>query len=160
MPNIRRFICRSCSIKNINYFPDNLIDIDISNNNLYQIPELPIKLKLLNCMSNNLVKLPDLPNSLENLNCSFNKIKHLPPLPKNIDTIQCVCNNLENLPYIPEQIVKLIFNNNPCYLKYKDLWHNEMYFSDRLKILNRKIKIDVIIKEVLTNKVENIASQN
>lgn len=56
----------------------NLKILNIDNNNLIHLPELPDSIEILECCSNNIQKLPNLPRNLQTLDCQFNKIKKLP----------------------------------------------------------------------------------
>jgi Leucine-rich repeat (LRR) protein len=55
-----------------------LTDIDLSNNNLYMMPELPSTLTHLNLNDNNFTELPTIPNSIKELDVSQNRLTELP----------------------------------------------------------------------------------
>jgi Leucine-rich repeat (LRR) protein len=62
-----------------------------SFNNLSDLPELPDKLIMVDCMKNQLLTLPNLPINMSHLYCSHNNLSGLPKLPDKL--IKCDCDN-------------------------------------------------------------------
>jgi hypothetical protein len=87
--------------------------LDVSNMNLYTLPELPSNLIKLRCTDNYLTFLPPLPSSLKALFCYNNKIRCLPKLPDSLITLYCNHNKLVNMPEFPPFLTSLVctFNN-------------------------------------------------
>jgi Leucine-rich repeat (LRR) protein len=85
----------------LNNLPDNVEKIDLSNKNLYELPDLSKfhNLKELNCENNQLASIPTFPN-LKILYCSHNFIVSFPILP-NIEILHCSNNHLTSLPIFP-----------------------------------------------------------
>ncbi len=77
------------------------------NNRLTMLPALPNHLQKLYCYHNQLTSLPTLPNNLQILHCSKNKISLLPPLPNNLEKITCDDNQLRSLPTLPNNLQNL-----------------------------------------------------
>ena len=57
-----------------------ITELDLSDSNLTELPDLPNTLKTLSCDNNQLTELPDLPDTLEELRCSYNELKKLPDI--------------------------------------------------------------------------------
>ncbi|EFW2968812.1 leucine-rich repeat domain-containing protein, partial [Shigella flexneri] len=92
----------SClGLRSLPRLPDNLDEINVSNNQLSMLPELPRALKELNASSNQLSALPELPVSLEYINVSDNHLFALPELPASLEYINVSDNHLSVLPRLP-----------------------------------------------------------
>lgn len=86
------------NVEGIQYF-DNLINLDVSLNQITSLSDLPSSLSSLRCTNNQLTSLPDLPN-MTDLNFAHNSISVLPNLP-NIVSLNCESNQLTSLPLLP-----------------------------------------------------------
>tara|TARA_Y100000588_G_C14066620_1_gene843896 strand:- start:19 stop:870 length:852 start_codon:yes stop_codon:yes gene_type:complete len=101
------------SIKN-HKLPNSLIELNIKNNNLTELPELPDSLINLYCRLNKLTSLRTLPSSLQCLDCSYNKLTSLPTLPSSLQCLDCSYNNLTSFSNVqlPKSLKDLFFSNN------------------------------------------------
>lgn len=105
------------TINYLNTLPDDITEINISNRNLNELPDLSRfkNLSYLDCSSNNLkeLKLPkQLLDKLIYLICDFNNMTYIQKLPYNIIFLQCSNNLLEILPDLPNSIKHLYCYNN------------------------------------------------
>ncbi len=89
-----------------------IVRLDLSLQNLRQLPELPDGLITLLCNGNRLVQLPVLPPSLINLFCSENRLIRLPELPQNLTMLWCYQNRLLRLPELPQGLRELSCGQN------------------------------------------------
>ena len=102
----------------INYKLDKIIKLDISWNDLTELPDWInecINLQELHCDNNKLKKLPTtLPNSLQKLHCNHNELKELPTtLPNSLQYLNCGYNKLKELPTtLPNSLQYLNCDNN------------------------------------------------
>jgi len=140
---------------NINHIDtlNNKHDIEILyciNNQLTELPELPVNLKELYCTDNQLIQLPQLPDSLIDLDCSHNQLTQLQQLPNSLTHLNCNNNKLTQLPKLPSNL-KFIqcYNNSKNLHKYiihcKSLYYYKKYdkyrYIDTLTdLLNYKIE--------------------
>ncbi len=130
LPNSLKYIKLSYhwSTSFVSNLPDSLEYLDISSNQITQLPTLPSKLKYLDCYENKLTSLPALPIGLTHLDFSTNLILNFPVLPPNIEFLNCSdtkvttyptfpstlrhfdcsANNLTSLPIIPMEIEHFI----------------------------------------------------
>ena len=92
------------NITSISQLPTTLVKFDCSMNQLNQLPSLPNTLEELSCAMNRLTNLPILPNSLKVLYCNFNEITNLPYLPSNLEFLACGSNKITCLPTLPKTI--------------------------------------------------------
>ena len=144
-----RLICNKLNISTIiprtlNYL--HLIELDISNNNIKEIPCIQ-SIKILKCNNCNLKTLPLLP-ALEYLECSNNKICNIPNYRK-LKYLDCSNNYITNINIICLQ--KLICNNNLISgVSIKDLKYLEA----------KKCPIITIYKLPLINKRSSIILDN
>jgi Leucine-rich repeat (LRR) protein len=81
--------------------PETLTDLDVSDNNLAVLPVLPAILVDLNVSGNDLSSLPVLPAALTDLNVSDNNFAALPELPVTLTRLDCSNNDLSTLPELP-----------------------------------------------------------
>jgi len=141
-------------LKFIDY--DFIYEINCSNNNLTQLPILPLYLVKLDCSDNNLIELPKLPPLLEYLHCNNNKLSSLPEIPKNLGWLYTADNNLSEIPVMPLSLRILECSNNsitnilhiPENMKYMYINSNFLtdlpYLPDQLHYLdfnNNPIKL-------------------
>jgi Leucine-rich repeat (LRR) protein len=96
-----------------NYELEDIIELDISWNNLKQLPEWInscINLQELDCYNNQLTSLPEsLPTSLQSLDCSQNQLISLPEnIPFSLQKLYCYNNKLILLPEtLPNSLQRL-----------------------------------------------------
>lgn len=83
-------------LKRIDSYP--IYHINLSNNILKSIPDLPNTLISLDVRNNKLKILPELPETLESLIVTDNELEYIPKLPKGITTFCCSYNKLKELP--------------------------------------------------------------
>ena len=100
------------SIKNLPNLPTSLVELNCSSNNISALTPLPEGLKILNCSNNSLPGLPDLPATLTSLDCSNNKLPGLPDLPAALTSFDCSDNELPALPALPAGLLELNISNN------------------------------------------------
>lgn len=88
--------------------------LDVSNNSITELVNLPSDLKWLDCSKNRLRKTPVMPQCpLEYLNISFNRRIRIQLLPDSINTMICVCCELTSLPAeLPRSLEYLDVSNN------------------------------------------------
>jgi Leucine-rich repeat (LRR) protein len=111
----------------------NLKDLDISNNQLVELPELPEGLEAIWCYNNHLTHLPPFPESLRHLyahgnhietvtcfprkmhiiSLHHNHLQTLPTLPQELDSFHCEHNRFQRLPPLPENLRHLYCYDNP-----------------------------------------------
>ena len=92
-----------------------LRELNIGNNYLSVLPELPSSLEYLNCSDNNIIELFILPEGLKTLNCNNNRITKIHMVPNTLDTLECRYNFLRTLPAL-KRVLYLECDNN-------ELWH-------------------------------------
>ncbi len=82
---------------------DDIIELDLSNKNLTELPNLIrfYKLTKLNISMNKLKELTNLPSILTELNCTNNRIIYISLLPTTLEIFDCRYNRLKNLPTLP-----------------------------------------------------------
>lgn len=99
---------------------DEITSLDISYNNLYELPEwlkYCNNLQMLYCDNNNLESLNNLPKSLKALYCSSNRITNL-DLKLDLQVIHCDYNKITNISYLPPSLEEFDCSYN--YLKKID----------------------------------------
>jgi hypothetical protein len=92
-----------------------LTHLNISNNKLAALPELPGCLMHLNCSENNIAEIFILPKNLVSLNCNSNLLLKIHIVPDTLETLDCRYNHLRVLPPL-NHITQLFCDNN-------ELWH-------------------------------------
>jgi hypothetical protein len=127
--------------------PNELTELNCSNNLIQKLPKLPTKLEILQCYNNKLQELPhELPDTLRYFNCSNNNIDTLPLcLLDNLFIHRCNC---RRLPYdIHENKQENITKRGKLYMcKFCEwnvnLYHNFIYESNPIHktIMNQKGK--------------------
>ncbi|WP_134795474.1 T3SS effector E3 ubiquitin-protein ligase IpaH9.8 [Shigella boydii] len=96
---------------NLSSLPDNLPAqitlLNVSYNQLTNLPELPVTLKKLYSASNKLSELPVLPPALESLQVQHNELENLPALPDSLLTMNISYNEIVSLPSLPQALKNL-----------------------------------------------------
>jgi hypothetical protein len=106
--------------------------LNLSGLNLTELPQIPSKVRRLNCSSNYLVAFMNkLPNNLKQLRCGYNTFQTFDSLPPQLKTLNCAwsggMNLLESLPdsiecIVAEQCERITkIQNLPSQLKYLNL---------------------------------------
>lgn len=157
------FSCSHNLIKhvNINLINDVVSNLDLSNNNLDQIPrELfsKTKLRFLNLSFNNLKSIPEslFKSKLITLNVSFNKLESLPLLPKSLEVLivnSCNLNELNCYSDENEELIEIIaHNNNLSNITILDTLKKVILSKNKFKefpCFNRSIEyIDISFNEI------------
>ncbi|MTC25644.1 hypothetical protein GKR76_02900, partial [Providencia alcalifaciens] len=89
----------SNQITEITELPNSIIFLGLSHNRLTTLPELPRELEMLYINNNELTMLPALPETLTILDISNNRLSELPELPRdNIRDVNARNNNISNIP--------------------------------------------------------------
>ena len=107
--------CSNNNLTQLPILPLYLVKLDCSNNKLSSLPEIPKNLGWLYTADNNLSNLPVMPLSLRILECSNNKLYKLPELPRKVKYLYCINNNITDLPDMPENLHYILYDNNPIY---------------------------------------------
>ena len=96
---------------NLSSLPDNLppqiTELNVSYNQLTNLPELPVTLKKLYSAGNKLSELPVLPPALESLQVQLNELENLPALPDSLLTMNISYNEIASLPSLPRDLKNL-----------------------------------------------------
>jgi hypothetical protein len=99
------------SFQDINDYQNSKI-IYCDNNQLTSLPQLPLKLQVLDCGYNQLTQLPKLPDTLLSLYCGNNLLTSLPTLPNKLLILCCKYNQLTTLPTLPNSLLHLYCYDN------------------------------------------------
>ena len=93
--------------------PNNVEFIDISYSKLTKLPDLSkfTNLKKLNIGNNFLISLNNLPDTLVELFCRTNKIKKLNNLPPFLKILDCSNNSIQNIDNLPISLNTLVCGN-------------------------------------------------
>ena len=100
--------------------PPNLIRLYCDGNQLTSLPPLPDTLEVLICSNNRLTELPPLPTGLIELQCERNQLTSLPTLNNSLKILICDYNQITELPQIPERLTMLNARDNPI-IKLRNL---------------------------------------
>jgi hypothetical protein len=127
-PRLKILDYNSTSIRNVNFFPDSLSDINCSFTGTDSLYQLPASLVYLTVDRNKLKYLPQLPQSLQYLNCASNELRGLPVLPRSLISLDCQVNEITSLPHCYENLRYLYCGYNkiscltelPCCTKLRD----------------------------------------
>ena len=92
-------------------FENTDIILDLSFNNLDELPVLPENVKHLYCNSNNLKSLKNLPGNLISLKCEGNMLKEIVNLPISLTHLDCYNNDITNI-ILPINLIMLKCNDN------------------------------------------------
>lgn len=78
--------------------PEGLVELDVSGNHLTSLPKLPVGLTRLDIRNNQLGYLPPLPGALTSLNASNNSLASLPSIPLGLEFLNLDSNRLTSVP--------------------------------------------------------------
>lgn len=129
----KNITCLFISNNNLDIFPDlssltNLKVLDISDNKIKRIYNIPSSVTELNCNNNSLKYICDL--DIEIFDCNNNKLEILPKM-NNIKKLSCSNNRLKEIPEY-KNITEIICNNNEIIkiysntMKYLDCSNNKI----------------------------------
>jgi len=90
--------------------------LDLSHQNLTEVPYIPYEVTHLDISHNRIKNIGKLPSNLVYLNCSFNLLKTLPKLPKSIQYLNISNNQFRKKPNISKAID--FFDENNLYNLY------------------------------------------
>jgi len=110
--NLRSLSCNDNQLANLPALPIRLTDLSCFANQLTSLPNLPDSLRVLECMNNQLTSLPALPITLTYLRCSENLLTALPILPTSLQVLRCYNNQISTLPALPNSLIELDCWNN------------------------------------------------
>jgi len=99
-------------LKELPELPDSLLTLTCGGNQLQTLPKLPKSLIWLSCHNNLLQSLPKLPNSLLGIYCYGNHLSTLPKLPKTLERLYCSENDILKLPKLPKTLNILSCHKN------------------------------------------------
>lgn len=120
------------SIDFVDYIPEDIEEIYLTNNNIYEIPEIPKTALNIMLDYNNFKAMPVMPDTLKSISISNNYITKIETLPKDLtflnisnNYIEQICdfpdsllflfvdnNNLKRLPKLPEGLISIVCDNN------------------------------------------------
>ena len=89
-----------------------LTNLDLSNNNITEINNLPPNLTNLNLSNNDIIKIENLPPNLTTLRLSWNRITKIENLSPNLTTLNLSYNKITKIENLPPNLVVLIISNN------------------------------------------------
>src|SRR3990172_689323 len=91
---------------------DNLTYLDLTDNDLRKISNLPQNLDTLLLQDNKFKQLDEIPDSVTKFNISNNELKKLPKMGSKIDSVNACDNLLESIDGLPDSVVGLNISNN------------------------------------------------
>lgn len=132
------FVCDDNQLTELPILPITLRRLRCNGNLLTQLPKLNPELILLDCYNNRLTDLPELMcSSLRWLNCSYNQLTELPELNPELVLLDCFDNQLESLPVLKHSS-----------LRWLDCSNNHL---KKLPELNERLYEIVCINNMLTD---------
>lgn len=86
---------------------------------------------LLDVRDQGLTSLDELPSGIKMLYCFRNKLESLPVLPEGLVTLLCYSNNIKYLPVLPNSLKEFVFHDNPlkCLVPIKFLGHQGLKWT-------------------------------
>ena len=155
-------------LKRIDLVVDTGLWLHICDLRIDSLPELPSRLKVLDCRDSTLTRLPHLHSGLKALYCKDNFIEQLPELPDSLVTLQCNYKQLSSLTCLPESLKEIWCTDSPHFPKkdrFDPPWHGMSKFIVKCKedidSKNRILKRCSAIKEDLIAEVwSNIVNKN
>lgn len=104
-------------------------DLDLSCQELTELPTLPNNVVRLNISYNRLTKFPDLPASVRHVRCRYNQIRELECVPLHVRYLDISENFLSYTPYCLSEQTVLVSSNNPLLIRDLTSDHTE-YIMD------------------------------
>ena len=115
--NIIELNISSNQLTQMDEIPNSIIFLDISNNNLTNLPTLPEELRILYMENNQLTEIPSLPETLESINFSYNRVSNFPDfMSNNIQDVNAYDNNITDIRFSIQQFTprtRINLRNNP-----------------------------------------------
>ncbi len=104
-----------------NGLPDTLIELDVSNNQITYLTELPPNIRILTCNHNYITSLNGIPDSVTEIYCHYNPMTRVNAhtrLPPMLRVLACCYCELTELPRLPVTVTRLacIGNSGLCEL--------------------------------------------
>jgi Leucine-rich repeat (LRR) protein len=109
--NIRRLQLENNKLNSF-VFPPNVKYVNISNNNLTELPDFPEQLLIIRCEKNSITELPFLNEKLKEINFSENEIKKIPDFPANLNIIDFSNNSINTIDNLPDLLTHLYLSDN------------------------------------------------
>ena len=78
LENVEELYLSGCKINRIESFPPKIKVLDISDNNIFNLPQIPTTLTHLNVSDNSIYWFPNVTHKMEELDISFNKLTQEP----------------------------------------------------------------------------------
>jgi Leucine-rich repeat (LRR) protein len=140
--NLKVLNLNNNNVSYINNLPDSIILLYCEHNNIQFLNKLPNSLLVIHCCRNRINNITNLPQHIENIHCSNNVINSLHSLPNSMHTLHCSNNSMETLE-LPNSLVRLSCSNNNLTkldftqnLEYVDISINNIkrldYFPDSI----------------------------
>ncbi|MCJ7637912.1 MAG: hypothetical protein MUO21_10520, partial [Nitrososphaeraceae archaeon] len=126
---MKHIVAKENYISDIWFIPENIIEFNVENNRLRNLNsytvQFPLSLRLLNLSDNMLNDIPELPVGVVEVYISGNRIDELPKIPQSVKVLDISDNCL---PKIPEELkkrcIKLKYDNNLIHDDSDDLYHS------------------------------------
>ena len=111
---LKELSCEKSNLKELPELPDTIEKLNIRDNKIKKINNLPKKLKEFICSCNPIYEFPEFQNTLEELECVRCKLVTLPKLEhlSNLNKLNIACNNLLRIPKLPKSIKILFCGDN------------------------------------------------
>ena len=94
--------------------PNNIIELNISSNQLNQIDEIPSSIRFLDISNNCLTSLPELPEELQMLYMDNNQLTDIPLLPDTLEILDFSNNLVSSFPMLSRSHIQEINASNNC----------------------------------------------
>lgn len=104
--NLDTLICRNGLLTSVGALSSSSLKyIDLQTNYLSSLPELPPSLLNLNVYDNNLIQLPAIPGGVKWLDISYNQLQEVPELPKYMYVFYANHNNIHCFTNLPDHFI-------------------------------------------------------
>jgi hypothetical protein len=111
-------------LEGLQYF-NRVWKLNLSNNNISNLRNLPPNLTVLYCANNKLIEIDGLPNSLQHLGCNGNEINRITNLPNSLTSINFSNNKMSEFPVFTDNLQFVNYYKNPIPLnKLPSLYQN------------------------------------
>ena len=111
-PKLKKLNAHSNKSVSFTDMPNTLVDVDISFNNLIDIPPFSEGVTLLDIANNQLTELKNLPNSITKLKAYKNKITKIDKFPNAMSYVDLSKNQLETIPELGMGVTECDFDDN------------------------------------------------